>query len=325
MTVPTEERLDAECLLALSGELATSPVELVPIASVRVAGSPRSTPEDPEHARTLAEMGDALPPVLVHRASMTVVDGIHRLRAAQLRGSTRLAVRWFDGSAEDAGLLAVALNVTHGMPLTAHERTAAAEHILTLRPEWSDRAVASLAGLSPGRTAAIRHRLTGAAVLGAKRVGRDGRARPLDPAPGRERAAALLRENPGASLRQIAREAGVAPGTVAGVRARMARDNGEGRRTEGAGTGPGAGTGAGAGPGERTPDAERLHSMLRRDPSLRFTEAGRSLLRLMEVGAAVVRHREGIAAGLPPHCKDSVARLAQEYARSWQLLADELL
>ncbi|MGY0024877.1 hypothetical protein ACVHNB_38650 [Streptomyces sp. YJ-C3] len=312
MTV-SAERLDAEHLLALRGELETAPVERAPISALRVGDSPRSTTEDPEHARALADAGEALPPVLVHRASMTVVDGIHRLRAAQLRGRTTVAVRWFDGSAEDARLLAVALNVTHGLPLTAGERSAAAEHILTARPEWSDRAVAKLAGLSPSRTASIRRRLAGAAEPGDKRVGRDGRARPLDPGPGRERAAALLRENPQASLRQIARQAGVSPGTVAGVRARMARGDAWGRPADGSGA------------GEEARDAERLHSMLRRDPALRFTETGRSLLRLMEAGAALARHREDIAAGLPPHCKDSVARLAQEYAKSWQLLADELL
>jgi ParB-like chromosome segregation protein Spo0J len=294
-------------------ELVTAEVERVPITALRVADSPHSTPKDLEHVCVLAGIGDALPPVLVHRASMTVVDGIHRLRAAELCGRTTLAVRWFDGSVEDARLLAVALNVTHGLPLTADERTAAAEHILTARPEWSDRAVASLAGLSPGRTAAIRRRLTGAAVPGTKRVGRDGRARPLDPGPGRERVAALLREQPWASLRQIAQQAGVSPGTVAGVRARMARGPGRRRPAEG----PRA--------EERAPDAELLHNMLRRDPALRFSETGRSLLRLMEAGATLARHREGIAAGLPPHCKYSVARLAQEYAKSWQLLAEELL
>jgi hypothetical protein len=76
--------------------------------------------------------------------------------------------------------------------------------------------------------------------------------------------------------------------------------------------------------GERAPDAERLHSKLRRDPALRFTEAGRSLLRPTEAGAALARHREGLP-GLQPHREDSVARLAQEYAKSRRSPAEELL
>lgn len=38
---------------------------------------------------------------------------------------------------------------------------------------------------------------------------------------------------------------------------------------------------------------------LRRDPSLRFTEAGRALLRMFEACLAVVRHEETIKKGLP--------------------------
>lgn len=315
----------AERLLALRGALADAPVERVPIARLRVAGSPRSAPEDPEYARSLADVVDALPPVVVHRATMTVVDGIHRLRAAELRGRTTIQVRYVDGSAADARVLAVALNVTHGLPLTLAERTAAAERILAAHPEWSDRAVASLAGLSPGKTAAVRGRLLGAAAPGARRIGRDGRARPVDPAAGRERAAALLRKSPTASLRQIAREAGISPATVADVRTRMNRtglnggSGGPGEREAGGGH-----RGTSCPPGEAGPELARLHGVLRRDPALRFSETGRSFLRLLEAGAVLARHREGIAAGLPPHCKASAARLAQAYAESWQRLAEEL-
>ncbi|WP_175411373.1 AsnC family protein [Streptomyces sp. TRM64462] len=345
-----ERRTDADRLLRLRNELLDAPVEYVPVAALKVVESPRHTVEDPGHCRTLAEIGDmgeTLPPVVVHRASMTVVDGIHRLRAARLRGRDTIPVRFFDGSAEDGRLLAVALNVTHGLPLTMAERTAAVARILAVHPEWSDRAVASVAGLSAGKTAEIRRGLFGTARPGAKRVGRDGRARPLEPARGRERAAALLRENPTASLRRIAREAGVSPATVADVRRRMT--SGDGGTASGGTGADGTATGGGRSPEaaatvtaavtatatatatvtaaavrQEPPDLAEIHSMLRRDPALRFNETGRSFLRLLEAGAALSRHREGIAASLPPHCREAAARLAQVYAQSWELFAKEL-
>ncbi|WP_190016092.1 ParB/RepB/Spo0J family partition protein [Streptomyces lucensis] len=317
MSVPAC-RNDADHLLALRDDLLRLPVEEIPVGALRVTGSPRSRAEDPDHTRTLAEAGDALPPVIAHRPSMTVVDGVHRLRAAQSRGAATIAVRFYDGSMEDARLLAVALNVTHGLPLTLAERTAAAERVLTARPTWSDRAVASVAGLSPGKTAQIRRRVLGPAVPGTMRVGRDGRARPVDASHGRALAAALLREDPTASLRRIAREAGISPATVADVRDRLARGDdpvrpGDGprRRTTPKTPGP-------------APDVGEIHSRLRRDPALRLSETGRSFLRLLDAGATLARHREGIAASLPPHCKAAAAHLAEAYAQSWQKLANEL-
>jgi ParB-like chromosome segregation protein Spo0J len=326
---------DGAYLLELRDDLMRAPVEIVPLGALRVTGSPRRTVEDPAHARRLADTGAGFPPLLVHRPSMTVIDGIHRLRAARMRGRPTIAVRFFDGSAEDGRLLAVALNVTHGLPLTSEERTAAAERILASRPHWSDRCVAEIAGVSSGKTAEIRRRLLGAPAPDAKRVGRDGRARAVDPSRGRERAAALLRQHPGASLRHIARQAGVSPTTVAAVRDRIARGEDvtvASRPARGAGSGSGS-TGVAhadlrpAPPpdeAQRPADVGEIHRLLRRDPSLRLTEAGRTVLRLLDAGAAVTRDKDAIAASLPPHCVSAVARLAEEYAKSWQLFATEI-
>ncbi|MFF4447243.1 transcriptional regulator [Streptomyces sp. NPDC001502] len=325
MTVPPRGRTAAEHLLALRDELPRLPVESVPVKALKITGSPRSRMESPEHARTLLEAGDRLPPVLVHHPSMVVIDGIHRVRAAEMRGRATIPVRFFRGSAEEGRLLAVALNVTHGLPLSPGERTAAAERILAAHPTWSDRSVASVVGLSAGRTAALRRRVLGAPGPGAVRVGRDGRARPLDPSRGRELAASLIRSNPQASLREIAKEAGISPATVAKVRDHLARE-------DGAAVPPGASRGTGAGIGRGAPadgrgrpsDVGEIHRLLRGDPSLRFTESGRSVLRLLDSGAAVALNRQEIAASLPAHCKTAVAQLARAYAQSWQLLANEV-
>ncbi|MFI8889222.1 hypothetical protein [Streptomyces paradoxus] len=335
MTTVPHPAPDGAYLLAIRDDLLRAPVEIVPLGALRITGSPRRTVEDPAHSRKIADTGAGFPPLLVHRPSMTVIDGIHRLRAAELRGRPTVAVRYFDGSAEDGRLLAVALNVTHGLPLTLEERTAAAEHILTSRPHWSDRCVAGIAGVSSGKTAEIRRRLLGATAPDAKRLGRDGRARAVDPSPGRERAAALLRRHPGASLRHIAKEAGVSPTTVAAVRDRIARGDevtvaskparGAGTRSTSPGV-PGAEPRPTPPPADAGPpaDAVEIHRLLRRDPSLRFTEAGRTVLRLLDAGAAVTRDKDAIAASVPPHCTSAVARLAETYARSWQLFATEI-
>lgn len=315
---------DSAYLLGLRDGLHSIPVVDVPLRELRVGISPRSSPENPEHTRTLVEAGAELPPVLVHRASMTVIDGIHRLRAAQVRGATSIAVRYFDGSAEDGLLLAVAVNGVHGLPLSIGERTEAVKRIVTAHPEWSDRSVAKLAGLSPAKTAEIRRTLCGDVPPGGVRVGRDGRARPLDPARRRERAAELLRENPKASLRQVGKEAGLSPATVADVRDRIARGDGVVaplRASRAAVTTAGVARVAAE---VAAVDPVEICSLLRRDPSLRLSEAGRAILRLLDAGAVVASNREDIAAGLPSHCRASVARLARVYAESWQLFAAEL-
>ncbi|MFD9357588.1 transcriptional regulator [Streptomyces sp. NPDC060031] len=328
---------DSEYVLRLRDGVLEIPVESVPLGALKVDGSPRSTVEDPEHTRRLAELGERLPPVLVHRASMTVIDGIHRLRAAELRGRTSIPVRFFAGSTADSRLLAVALNVAHGLPLSMAERTAAVEHILAAHPDWSDRAVASVAGVSPVRAADIRRGLFGEEAPDAKRVGRDGRARPVDPARGRRLAAELIKRNPQASLRSIAREAGISPATVSDVRDRIARGEDVAaprqatRRAQLAAVPeiPAPPHAAAPAPvrrhaGAPPPDAAEIFNLLRRDPSLRLNETGRSVLRLLDAGAVVARNREGIAASLPAHCKAAVAELAEVYAQSWQLFAAEL-
>ncbi|MER6632857.1 hypothetical protein ABT301_32330 [Streptomyces sp. NPDC000987] len=83
-----------------------------------------------------------------------------------------------------------------------------------------------------------------------------------------------------------------------------------------------------AGPKAATVAADevtRITDALRRDPSLRLSDSGRSLLRLLDACALVARERRRIAATVPAHCKEPMARLAQGYAGVWRLLADDLV
>ncbi|MEK8141890.1 hypothetical protein NKH18_02220 [Streptomyces sp. M10(2022)] len=43
---------------------------------------------DDDWALTLAELETESPPILVHHPTLTVIDGLHRLRAARLRGAS---------------------------------------------------------------------------------------------------------------------------------------------------------------------------------------------------------------------------------------------
>jgi ParB-like chromosome segregation protein Spo0J len=212
------------------------PVRPVRVALLRAGDSPRIAGPDETRARRLAATGAALRPIIVHRPTLRVIDGAHRLRAAVLRGLPTIAARYFDGPEHDAFVLAVVTNTAHGLPLTRADRTRAAERILVSHPGWSDRAIAGVAGLAPGTVAAIRRDLAtrdlatrdlaagGRSPAGATaRVGLDGRVRPVDAEAGRRRAAAVVERFPQASLREIASRAGISTGTAWDVRERIRR------------------------------------------------------------------------------------------------------
>lgn len=110
------ERADSDYLITLQTITKALPVERVPVELLRTGFSPRVDGEDADHIRILAENADNLPPILVHRESMMVIDGAHRLRVSELLGSDHIAARFFDGDQADARLLAVAANIAHGRP-----------------------------------------------------------------------------------------------------------------------------------------------------------------------------------------------------------------
>ena len=325
----------------------------VEIDALRLAGSPRLAGERQEHIEILAAAPNPLPPIIVHRPTMRVIDGFHRLRAARLRGDTTIAARFFDGDESAAFVLAVQQNVTHGLPLALADRQRAAERIIASHLHWSDRRVASVTGIAPGTVGEIRRRLgPGAAHPDGRRLGQDGRMRPLDGTVGRLRAGALLAQNPDLSLRQVARAVGISPETARDVRNRLR--NGEdllprSRRRDrdaepGHETATEAGTGADAGSGSSPapvqpprsePSALRLASPVTRaragaepdrvvlvkrltaDPALRFSETGRSLLRLLAIHAVKEEEWDAIIGNVPPHCSGVVADLAGQLADMW--------
>ncbi len=314
----------------------------VSLASVRQGDSPRLSGEDQEHVRRLVECdAAALPPIVVHRQTMRVIDGTHRLRAAELQGRDRIDVDYFDGSEGEAFARAVELNVAHGLPLSLADRKAAAARILAWRPEMSDRAVAAMTGLSPKTAGAIRSRAPEEIPQVRVRVGSDGSRHPLDRAECRRRAAEALAARPNAPLRQVAATAGVSPGTARRVREllRKQEDNPAGGDQPQDGAAPGKERQPGkpgraappAGPASISPrsaagppDAQSVLQKLRNDPSLRHSEAGRDLLRWLH-GHSVDRGQwDSVSRSIPPHSAPLIVILARHNASAWQELASEL-
>nr|AVW82900.1 transcriptional regulator [Nocardia interforma ATCC 21072] len=252
---------------------------IVPISLLREADTPRQAGIDAEHVRVLTGVED-LPPIVVHRHSMRVIDGVHRVQAALARGEGEIAVIFFDGDDAAAFVLAVEANGGHGLPLTLADRRAAALRIVRAYPEWSDRRVASVAGISPKTVGAVRARMSSEEIpQPTHRVGLDGRSRPVHP-----------RAEP---ARATEERAPVSPQAQ-----------------------------------RRPPGREAIHGAvvyaLRRDPSLRFSENGRTLLRMLDLHSMSPAGWSEIGDAVPAHCASMVADLARECAEAWLQFADGL-
>ncbi|MEU0743898.1 ParB/RepB/Spo0J family partition protein [Streptomyces sp. NPDC006134] len=311
----------------------------VRIEALRPADSPRLNGVDEAHVRRLADIYATLPPVLVHRATMRVIDGMHRVAAAAAKGLTSVEVQYFDGAEEDAFLRSVTANVAHGLPLSTADRKAAAERILRFGRNLSDRAVAAYTGLDAKTVASIRPRSTAESPRPNIRIGSDGRAHPLDRTAERIRAAELMTRRPDLPLRAIVKETGLSLGTAHDVRRRLLRGEAPvpaGRRRtpvpEAARrertvppepSGAADATGAPLGAGRSRGPLETLRR-LAGDPSLRHSESGRRFLRWLHTHFVLDEAWRQQAGAVPPHCTDTVAELALQCAGAWKRFAEEL-
>jgi transposase-like protein len=305
-------------------------ISTVTVRSLRSGFSPRLKGEDRAHILRLAETETALPPILVDRRTMQVIDGMHRLKATSLRGHDTIDVEFFDGTPAESFLRAVEANVTHGFPLSQADRRAATTRIIETHPALSDRAISEVVGLGAKTVASIRRSCDPVSGLNT-RIGRDGRTRPLNPADGRRRVAEVMAEDPRASQRQIARRAGVAPSTVRGVRRRLDQQEEpepQPAQTKASHDEGGAENQAQSArieaPQEVLLTVPTVLARLRRDPSLRDHERGRWLLGLLQHNAIRTMDWPEIVDGIPTHCSTQVEQLARGYSQMWLDLAQEL-
>jgi hypothetical protein len=310
------------------GQIDQEPIVEVAVSALFSADSPRISGESPEHVEALAAAQTELPPIIVHRPTMRVIDGLHRLKAAKVRGEAKIAARFFDGDAAEAFVLAVKSNIAHGLPLSLADRKRATERIIASHPQWSDRMIASVVGIAAGTVAEIRKRILGKSAFVKSRIGQDGRVRPIDSTEGRRLAGELITEDPSLSLRQIARAAGISPETARDVRNRLRRgedplpkQRNNGRRLTSQRTDPGYENRL-----RRAPVQDRAATVerLRADPAMRFSATGRNLLMLLNIHTIRAEEWDEIIDNVPPHRFDIIAQLARECAELWAEFADRV-
>lgn len=310
---------------------------LVKIASLVGAGSPRSRGESEAHVQCLVEAEWPLPPILVHRPTMRIIDGHHRVAAAKRKGFENIDAYLVNGSEESAFIVAVRENVVHGLPLSLSDRRAAAARILRTHAHWSDRAIATTTGLSAKTVGAIR-RATEENQQSHNRLGKDGRVRPLNATAGRRLAAELLCLQTGGSLRDIARAAGISVSTVRDVRDRLRRGEPpvpashaekrsakvqEGEQRDASRSDcptPSLGTFANI---AEPADINRVLHSLSKDPALRMNESGRELLRWLHLHAVSCADSQKIPESVPDHCLDHLIEMARRCSANWAIIARE--
>ena len=301
----------------------------IALCSLRPADSPRFG-IDLEHVRRLAESEVEFEPILVHRETLRVVDGMHRVHAMMLRNQPSLAAQWFDGDERAAFLLAVESNVLHGLPLSREERKQAALRILHYHPDWSDRSIAKMSGLSAKSVGVIRQRSGTENAQSEVRIGCDGRARPSSAAAGRAAAAEVIRQNPTASLREIARQTGISVGTVRDVRRRLASGEepvpAKQRKgcTDNRANIPAATDRPGAASVCDRAQRITLFDRLRKDPSLRLSESGRFVLHQLRTQLCSTEDWKRIAPAVPMHGRSAVAEILSACADDLMEIAQEL-
>ncbi|MBR7838113.1 winged helix-turn-helix transcriptional regulator [Actinospica durhamensis] len=285
-----------------------------------LSGSPRLGGIDKQHVSALAQLAASmLPPVLVHLRTLRVIDGVHRVHAAILRGEATIAAELIDCDEAEAFVRAVQANASHGLPLSLEDRRAAGRRILETHPQWSDRMIARTVGLSPNTVGALRRRQADAAEASGHRVGLDGRVHRLSPGDTRRAALEALARNPAASVRELARTVGISVGRAHALRRELldakphAGAPAEGTEAEATRTEPG---------GRVLPSA--LVRMLAADPSLRLNEQGRGLLRMLVTQTIEPAQWSNLVDVVPAHRAEIVIELAENFSETWSRFADEL-
>ena len=294
-------------------DLSGIPVEAVAIDALRDADSPRVAGEDQDHIRDLIGIYEQLPPILVHRSTMRVIDGMHRLRAARERGEAHVKIRFVEGDEADVFVLAVRTNVVHGLPLSMDDKRKAVSRIIGLCPDWSDRRIASVCCVSAKVVATLRDCPADEQQQLDKRVGRDGKARPVNSAERREKVRELLRERPESSLREIAEKADVSPETVRSIRTAMR-----------AGSPQREAPGTGQQRGDLDCSAASCLHRLKNDPAVRSNEVGRQLLQFLGISTLLAHDPAKITENLPEYAMPWITEAVRDIASAWLSLAGAL-
>jgi len=100
------------------GKVDALPIVTISLSSLLLDELPWQGDENDEHTRMVAGSGEQLLPIVVHGPSMRVIEGIHRVNAAIMRGEKTIAAKIYHGRYyyDDAALMAVRMNIAHGLP-----------------------------------------------------------------------------------------------------------------------------------------------------------------------------------------------------------------
>lgn len=193
-----------------SPRMTAAPEDLTGLISLHVLRRPQPwfrRALDRGRVSLLVGTSEEWPPILVSFPSNIILDGVHRVAAAELLGQTEITADYFYGSASEAEVESIRRNVSLGLPLSMSERLAAARRVIASYPDWSDRRLAEVCGLSSKTVARRRHLLEQEGRIAATpiRMGNDGRRRAADLLSQRARIREALQEHPTASLRAIAK------------------------------------------------------------------------------------------------------------------------
>lgn len=316
------------------------PVEEVPLSLLENGLFLRGAGTDTGHVKLLADAAGSseLPPILIQKGNYRIVDGMHRVEAARLRGEKSIRARLITCTDQDAFVLALKTNTLHGLPLSRSDRIFGAKHILVWHPDWSDRAVAAATGLGAKTIASLRHHSADGIQQFSKRVGRDGKRHPLAAADGRRRAVEYMTARPDAPLRQVAREVDVSLATAQDVRTRMRRGVdpiavGQQRPSPQPATSPPAKDEPSPRnvtnthdirPESRNPSWALISSKLMSDPSLRYTEGGRKFFRWMSMYATHAGEWSEFTDAIPSHWLKDVHVAVNEILDELHHFADQL-
>jgi ParB-like chromosome segregation protein Spo0J len=329
--------LDALRLVDQLPEISILVTSLAPAFYLRQAGT------DAKHVQLLADASASirLPPILVQRSSLRIIDGMHRVEAAKLCGLHSVNARVVDCTDQEALVLAVKSNTLHGLPLSRADRISGAKRILVSHPDWSDRAVAVITGLGAKSIASLRNNEAGNSPPHLKRLGRDGKRRPVVAGEGRRRAAEYINSHPDASLREVARQADVSVGTVRDVREKLRRGSPPapgslgwrpqcapgGTRVAHEHDGP-VSPAPTALPVRRDPQRQltwaAICAKLTNDPSLRYTDGGRAFLRWMAVHSMQADEWHEFIDAIPLRWMNEVSQAALNMSEEWREFAQQL-
>ncbi|MGH3158012.1 MAG: ParB/RepB/Spo0J family partition protein [Streptosporangiaceae bacterium] len=321
------------------------PARDVPVMELSPGVYLRQSGTSSTHVQVLIDAAgsSALPPILVQEDGWRVIDGLHRLQAAKLRGDALIRARFLDCTDSEALVLGMKANSAHGLPLSKADRVCGAKRVLTAHPDWSDRVIADISGLSANTIGSLRGRTAGTELPGGKRLGRDGRRRPVTSVEGRRRAAEYIGTHPDAPLRQVAKETDVSLGTVHDVSARLRRgispeQNGHRVRAgrlaahpaNGSASSVTAAPGAdGAAPRRKNHTDETLTwtgvaAKVANDPAIRYTEGGKEFLRWMALHATDPEGWRECVDAIPPHWLGVMVPIADTISKEWNQFAERL-